>query len=178
MPASGDQLFKAGVVIGTHGLRGDLKVRPVNTGSTGLENATRVVLRSADGSEAGFEPVRVVPYKGGYLLRLRGRERIEQVEGLVGDEVWMPLDDLGDLPAGENYWHQLEGLEVVDARLGSLGTLDQLFTTAAHDIYVVNGPYGEVLIPAVETFVVEIDLERRRMDVALPDGLVSTNDDL
>lgn len=84
MPAPGDQLFKAGVVIGTHGLRGDLKVRPESSGSTGLVNATRVVLRSADGSEAGFEPTRVAVHKGGYLLRLRGRERIEQVEELVG----------------------------------------------------------------------------------------------
>jgi len=174
MPAPGDQLFKAGVVIGTHGLRGDLKVRPESAGSTGLVNATRVVLRFADGSETGFEATRVTVHKGG----LRGRERIEQVEELVGSEVWMPLGDLGDLPAGENYWHQLEGLEVFDARYGRLGTLDRLFTTAAHDVYVVNGPYGEVLIPAVEAFVLEVDVERGRMDVALPDGLVATNDDL
>ena len=33
----------------------------------------------------------------------------------------------------------------------------EMFSTAAHDIYVVRGRYGEVLIPAVKEFIVEID---------------------
>jgi 16S rRNA processing protein RimM len=62
--------------------------------------------------------------------------------------------------------------------LGELGTLDDLFTTAAHDIYVVNGRFGEVLIPAVDEFVVEVDLPGRRMSVDLPEGLVRESDEV
>ena len=178
MPAPGDQLFKAGIVTGTHGLRGDLKVRPENLDATGLVDASRVVLCSEDGSERAHVPLRVTIHKGNYLLRLAGLESIEKVEELVGCEVWMPLEDLEDLPAGESYWHQLKGLEVIDARRGSLGTLDAMFATAAHDVYVVNGPFGEVMIPAVEAFITEIDLERGCMHVELPEGLVPGNDDL
>ncbi len=47
-----------------------------------------------------------------------------------------------------------------------------MFTTAAHDVYVVKGGYGEVLIPAVGQFIEEINLEERRMLVDLPDGLI------
>lgn len=178
MPASGTQLFKAGIVTGTHGLRGDLKVRPESSGATGLVDASRVVLRSEDGGETAGEPLRITLHKGHYLLRLRGYESIDRAEPLVGCTVWMPLDELEELPEGENYWHQLEGLEVIDAERGPLGRLEAFFTTAAHDVYVVNGPYGEVLIPAVEAFVLAVDLEQGRMEVALPEGLVPKNDDL
>jgi len=178
MPESRDQLFKAGIVTGIHGLRGDLKVRPESPGSTSLVNASRVVLRSEDGRENDCEPVRVTLHKGQYLLRLRGFESIEKVEPFIRHEVWMPLDELEDLDEGENYWHQLEGLEVIDARRGQLGRLVKMFSTAAHDVYVVDGPYGEVLIPAVEAMVTAIDLERGIMEVDLPEGLVAEHDDL
>ena len=56
--------------------------------------------------------------------------------------------------------------------------VEEVFTTAAHDIYVVRGRYGEVLIPAVAEFVVEIDRDGRRMTVDLPEGLVPENDEV
>jgi len=178
MPESGNQLFKAGTVTGTHGLRGDLKVRPESSGATGLVGASRVVLRSADGREHDAQPLRVTLHKGQYLLRLHGFESIDLAEPLVGWDVWMPYNDLDDLGADENYWYQLEGLEVVDAHCGSLGRLVKMFSTAAHDVYVVEGPYGEVMIPAVEAMICVIDLERGVMDVDLPEGLVAKSDDL
>jgi len=178
MPISGDQLFKAGIVTGTHGLRGDLKVRPETPGATGLVNASRVFLRSEDGRESDCQPSRITIHKGQYLLRLRGLESIEQVESLIGCEVWMPLDELEALDEGENYWHQLKGLEVVDVHSGRLGRLTKMFSTAAHDIYVVEGPYGEVMIPAVETMIASIDLDQGVMEVDLPEGLVAKQDDL
>ena len=178
MPASRDQLFKAGIVTGTHGLRGDLKVRPESSGSDSLENATRVFVRSEDGRDEICETLRVTQHKGLFLVRLRGFESIELAEPLVGSEIWMTLDELAELDEEENYWYQLEGLEVVDARHGNLGKIENLLSTAAHDIYVVNGPFGEVMIPAVEAFVIEVDLECGVMNVDLPDGLVAKNDDL
>ena len=53
-----------------------------------------------------------------------------------------------------------------------LGQLDQMFTTAAHDTYVVKGALGEIMIPVVEQFVLEIDLQQRVVNVDLPDGLI------
>jgi 16S rRNA processing protein RimM len=53
-----------------------------------------------------------------------------------------------------------------------------MFSTAAHDIYVIRGRYGEVLIPAVEEFIVEIDRDGRRMLVDLPEGLVPEKDEI
>lgn len=174
-----DDLICVGVVIGTHGLRGDLKVRPVTDGANSLLDARTVQMRHPQtGASGDYRPVRVVTHKKWLLLRLKGYEDINRVQSLIGCEVLMPAEDLPDLAADEFYWRQLEGLAVIDRSRGPIGTLEDMFTTAAHDIYVVQGEFGEVLVPAVEQFVVEIDLEKQTMLVDLPEGLVPEPDEV
>ncbi len=173
-----EQLFPLGVVVGTHGLRGDLKVRPLTPDSRSLLTAAQVFFRDKGGRLRSLEPARAVPQKGNVLLRLRGMETIEAAQTLVGNEVLMRYVDLPDLDDDEFYWYQLEGLKVVDRTRGELGVLAELLVTGAHDIYVVNGRFGEVMVPAVSPFVVDIDLESGQMTVDLPEGLVSETDEV
>lgn len=172
MDARRDELFRFGVVTGVHGLKGDLKIRPETGDSTALASAGAVFLRYPDGRTEEHAPVKASPHKGIVLLRLKGLGSIEAVQGLVGCEVLMRLDDLADLDESEHYWFELRGMTVVDEKLGEVGVLEDLFTTAAHDIYVVRGGFGEVLIPAVDEFVKDIDRKANRIAVDLPEGLV------
>lgn len=178
MDALADEMFRVGTVTGTHGLRGDLKVRPVTSGSAALLEAREVLLEHPAGAVVWRRTLRASEHKGLILLRLEGVDSIETAQPLVGSGVLMRREDLAELPEDENYWFELEGMSVVDLRRGGLGTLEDMFTTAAHDIYVVRGPFGEILIPAVDAFVVEIDRTLRRMTVDLPEGLVPETDAL
>ncbi|AMV73131.1 ribosome maturation factor RimM [Desulfuromonas carbonis] len=173
-----EDLFQYGTVIGTHGLRGDLKVRPLNADSTSLQEAREVTLRKADGSLQLFRVARAAMHKGLWLLRLAGLETIEAVQPLVGCDLLLAWDELPELAEDEYYWHQLQGLKVLDRQLGELGVLSELLTTAAHDIYVVTGPLGEVMIPVVSAFITEIDLESGVVRVDLPEELARINHDL
>jgi 16S rRNA processing protein RimM len=56
-----------------------------------------------------------------------------------------------------------------------LGILSDILATGAHDVYVVKGDRGEILVPAVEQMVKEIDLEKGVIKVDLPPGLVEAN---
>lgn len=172
------ELVRLGVVMGTHGLRGDIKVRPQSPDARTLLDARRIFLRRAGESAVVYNPVRTALHKGIYLLRLEGLDDIDAVQILLGCEVLVRRDDLPETAGDETYWMDLQGMTVIDHRCGELGTLDDLFTTAAHDIYVVNGRFGEVLIPAVDEFIVEIDLPGRRMSVDLPEGLVREPDEV
>lgn len=179
MPAADQKLFEVGVVAGTHGLRGELRVRPISGSASALLDAGCVFLASGEaGATVEHKVLRATPHKSQVILRLAGLEHISAAEGLLGRRVFMRYADLGELPDDTRYWFQLAGLTVVDRQRGAIGTLDDLFTTPAHDVYVVNGPFGEVLIPAVEAMVVAIDLETRQMTVDLPEGLIPDADDL
>lgn len=176
MSAAENDFFHFGAIVATHGIRGDLRVRPLTPASTVLCEASEVILRADDGSEFRGVPLRAVVHKGNVLLRLQGYENVNLAEKFVGRDVLIPRSEVPDAGDEARYWQDVRGVEVFDRSRGLLGTLDDLFTTAAHDIYVVNGPYGEVLIPVVELFICEVDQSNRRMMVDLPEGLVPETD--
>lgn len=167
-----ESLLEIGKIVGTHGLRGDLKIRLNSGGSDALLAAKQVYLHLPSGEMLTAKPVRQAVHKGQVLLRLQDHESINQVEHMIGGQVLLPEDQLPELAADEHYWEQLQGLQVVDRQRGPLGRLQQMFTTAAHDTYVVKGPFGEVLIPAVAQFILEINLQEQIMWVDLPEGLI------
>lgn len=166
-----DPLFPAGVIIGVHGLRGDLKVRPLSGESTSLDSVKEITLQGKS-SRTLYKVQKSARHKGNLLIRLEGITSIESAEEFVGCEVLISHDDLKELPDDEFYWFQLEGLRVVDRQQGDLGTVIEIFTTPAHDILVVRGDRGEVLIPVVDAFILKIDEEAKIMHVDLPEGLV------
>lgn len=173
MGVAREELFQVGTVIGTHGLRGDLKVRPLTQGSASLLEARTLSLRQAGREDcASYRLKKASVHKGNILLRLEGLESIDAVAPLKGAEVFMPLADLPEAEEDESYWYELQGAEVMDQRLGLIGTLEDVFTTPAHDVYVVQGRYGEVMIPAVDEFILEFDAQSACLRVDLPLGLV------
>ena len=75
---------------------------------------------------------------------------------------------------GENRTYlvkDLAGCEVVTLAGESLGRLQDVLPTGSNDVFVVGEGSAEVLIPALKTVVVKIDLEQRRITVDWPDGL-------
>ena len=93
-------------------------------------------------------------------------------ENLVGWELQVPAGEIPELPAGEYYTFELEGLEVVTESGDRLGVLEEVLDLPAHDVYLVREGEREILLPATEEVVKEIDLDQRRMVVHLIEGLV------
>jgi 16S rRNA processing protein RimM len=82
---------------------------------------------------------------------------------------------LPELEAGTYYWSDLIGLSVFSKDDVYIGCLTAILPTGSNDVYVVEntGPGGrhEILIPALQSVVLDIDLEKRVMHVDLPEGL-------
>jgi len=178
MSAGTDEMICLARATGTHGLRGDIKLHPKSPDAFALLDMRQIVFRKDDGTLHRRSLSRAVSYKNAILVRLEGAEDINAVQDFIGCDVLAPLDALPKHPEGALYWAQIEGLNVVDARLGDVGTIADIFSTPAHDVYVVNGRFGEVLVPVVDVFIDRIDLKERRMYVDLPDGLVPEVDEV
>ncbi len=178
MTNSSTELLRLGVVTGTQGLRGELKLRGEDPDFSVLLEHDELFLQPAGGAPLACRILRRSSVRGNLVVKLDGLDCVEAVQNLTGAAVFVDLTRLPTLPQGAYYWHQLRGFRAVDKRHGELGTLDKRFSTAAHDIYVVNGRYGEVMIPAVEQFITEIDLAAGQILFDLPEGLVPKTDDL
>jgi 16S rRNA processing protein RimM len=106
------------------------------------------------------------------LLKLGGCDDRNAAEAMRGLLVQVLIDAAVPLEEGEYYHFQLTGLRVETEQGESLGRVVDILETKANDVYVVHGPRGELLLPAVEDVILELDPAAGRMVVHLLPGLL------
>ena len=165
-------LVPLGRVVGVHGLKGMVRVG-ISGQSADLDPQTFAALGEILVGGERFQVIKAARGRGHVLVRLAGIDSREQAESLVGREVQGEARRFPELPAGEYYWFQVLGLSVVHAGDGTvLGRLEEIWPTGAHDVYVVRQGRREVLLPAVEGVIQEIDLNAGCLKVWPPEGLL------
>jgi 16S rRNA processing protein RimM len=94
------------------------------------------------------------------VLVLEGVADRTAAEGLAGRYLEAPATPL---PAGTYYWHQLVGLQALDEEGTELGRVVEVFRAGENEVYRIEGPTGELLVPALHDVVRSIDLQAGRM---------------
>jgi 16S rRNA processing protein RimM len=152
-----------------HGVRGELPLRPYNPDGEGLAGttlpATVRLVRQQESREVTLVAAR--PANQTWLVRFEGVESREQAAALTNFELWLPRSALSALESDQFYVQDLLGCEVVDADGRVRGTVKSSFWNGAQDVLTVQGPEGELLVPAVPEFIRGVDLEARRVIVDL-----------
>ncbi len=115
-------------------------------------------------------------HKGGIVLHFEGVDSITAAEALKGLYAAIPRIERAPLADGEAYISDLVGCLLVDVAhpepkvVGPIEDVDRSAGPVA--LLVVQGPNGETLIPFAQDYLRRIDLESRRVEMALPEGLV------
>lgn len=113
------------------------------------------------------------PYQRDLLVAFDGFTTPEQSGKLRNSFVFVRTADRPPLPEGEYYHHQLIGLRVVEVGGGELGVVRDILQTGANDVYVVRTLQGaEILLPAIDSVIQEIDLGAGELRVTLLPGLL------
>ncbi len=166
-----DRYLLLGRVAKAHGLRGEVKLflysgQPENVGRYRE-------LSLVDRRGTITPPLEIVS------VRLQGKTAIVRfatvadrsgAENIEGCGVLIERGQLPEPDDDEYYWHRLIGKRVVDQGGASIGTIRSLFDNGAHDILVVDGARGEVLIPVIKEIVVSESATEVVVD--LPPGLL------
>jgi 16S rRNA processing protein RimM len=112
-------------------------------------------------------------HKAALLLKLQGCDDRDTAASLRGALVQIVIQDAVPLEQDEYYQFQLVGVQAETEDGEVLGeVVDVLSVPGANDVYVVHGAYGELLLPAIQEVVLDLDLEARRMRVHLIPGLL------
>ncbi len=114
----------------------------------------------------------VRPHKGILLIKLGGCDDRDAAEEFRGMLVQIPLEEAVPLEEGEYYYFQLIDMDVETETGEWLGRVADVVEAGAHDVYIVRGPRGEILLPAIEDVILELDTERREMVVHLLPGML------
>jgi 16S rRNA processing protein RimM len=129
------------------------------------------------------------PHKGGIVLHFAQSDSISSAEALAGLYVAIPQTERAALGEDEVYIADLIGCTVVDvagqavaeqeqsgAAAKTVGVIQEVDrVSGAAPLLVVRGEKGEILIPFAKSYLRKIDLEARRVEMALPEGLMDLN---
>ena len=160
-----NQFLEAGQIVNTHGIQGEVKIVPWCDTPEFLCQFDTLYL---DGKPVKVRAARV--HKGNVLATLDGVIDVNGAMALKGQTVC--IDRTGVvLPEGRHFIADLMGLEVIDADSGEkLGVVADVLTPPAHEVYVVKGEH-EYMIPAVDEFLAETNVEAGYLKVRLIEGM-------
>ena len=159
-PAGGGQgRLVVGLVRGLHGLRGDVRVE-VLTDEQGRFAPGSILF--AEGTSRPLTVSESRTAKAGLIVRFAEVPDRDSAEHLR--ETYLEAEP-GELPPQTWYWHDIVGCRVLGSSGAELGTVDDVMRVGEAEVYVVQGPRGELLVPAVQSVVLELAPGQKRIVV-------------
>jgi 16S rRNA processing protein RimM len=167
-----DTFMTIGKIVGVHGIKGYVKIHCEADSFSVMAPGHSVIVRDSKGRNCEMEIVDSRPQGRMLLLLLKGISDRNTAEMLPGSDLMVEKSSLPELEPDTYYWSDIVGMSVVSVDGHPVGTVASLIETGSNDVYVVQTPdTGEILIPAIASVVLEIDLIRKIMRVNLPEGL-------
>jgi 16S rRNA processing protein RimM len=155
-----------GRILGIFGVRGEVKVAAADPNA--LTPGLAVRLLAEDGAELHSVLETIRPHQRGFVARLSGVADADAAGRLSGATMLATRDDLPKLALNQYRDADLRGMQVVDAKLGGLGEVNQVRRYPGCDMLVVGEKH--ILIPMLRAFGMDIDAATRTIRVSLPDG--------
>jgi len=171
-------LLPIGRVVRPHGVKGKIGVDYFGEDLNRFPFYREVFIKNRVGQLQAYEILDVVPQPPRFILRLKGIERREEVEPLVGKEILIKRRSLPDLKEGEYYWFDILGMDVETEKGKRIGRVKEIFPTGANDVYVVEGKRKEIFLPATEEVIKNIDIKKKVMKVMRMEGLWEEEDEI
>ncbi len=165
-----EDLFRVGVLLKPHGLKGEMNVYPTTDDPERFKDIPEVLLKN--GNEYIKLHIRSArPKKNLMIVGFKEYTDINQVEKFEKCELYVTRENAIPLEEGEYYIKDLIGLSVYLTDGSAFGTLKDVLKTGANDVYSVDVKGKEVLIPVIPDCIKEVDIENKKVVVSLLPGL-------
>lgn len=159
-------LLKAGKIVNTHALRGEVRVYPYCDDAEFLCEFDRLFIES---EEAEVVSSRV--HKGQALIKFKGIDNINDAEKVVGKLIYIDKNDV-ELEEGRFFIEDIKGLEVIDIDTGVVyGKVINVIETGANDVFEVKGEDKILLVPKIDDVVKDIDIANKKILIRPIKGL-------
>ena len=162
-------------VVKTQGRRGEVGVELHSDIPDRLHAGVRILALAEDGSRRELQIEDAWPHQDLLLLKYAGIDALSDAEPLVRTEMHVTLGERAKLEAGAAYVSDLVGCMLFD-RGREIGAIrDVRFGAGEAPLLVVGSGKTELEIPYAQEFLVRVDLEHKRIEMNLPEGLLEVN---
>lgn len=168
-----ENCFLLGHISRKHGYKGELIAALDTDRASDYENLESVFLEIQGELVPFFIEALARNSKGHFILQFEEIEDGEQAEKFIGREIYLPMEVLPTLEGKKFYYHEVIDFEMIDTTLGSIGTCLNVLDNSSQAIFLIQHPSGkEILVPAVDEFILEINREKKQISLECPEGLV------
>jgi 16S rRNA processing protein RimM len=164
-PPNPDTAVAVGRITAAHGIRGEVKVEPLTDFPRRFQPGSHLWI---DG--APYDVERGRPQGRNVILKLAGVADRNAAEALAGKTL-LAAEATQIEEEDVYYLHDVIGLRVETRDGEVLGDLADVLSTGSNDVYVVRGDRGELLLPALDDVVLEVDVAGGRIVVDVPEGI-------
>ena len=155
-----DKLYiECGKIINTHGCRGGVKAESWCNSEEDLAALKKVFVKNGETYEE-YKVTKSAIFKQFVIFEFKGLDDMDKAMLLKNKTLYAKRSDF-KLDDGEFFLADMIGLDVIDADNGRVyGKLVEIINRGASDIYVVNTENGERMIPAVDQFIISVDIQK------------------
>ncbi|MEF9917466.1 MAG: ribosome maturation factor RimM [Lachnospiraceae bacterium] len=167
-----EQRLQVGVIASTHGIKGEVKVFPTTDDVTRFKELKQVMLDT--GKEQLILDIEQVKFfKKFAILKFKGIDNINEIEKYKGCSLFVKREDAVKLKKDEYFISDMIGMKVLTDDKMEYGTLVDVLETGANDVYVIETlDKKEILVPAIKQCILNVDIQKREMEIHLLEGLV------
>lgn len=165
------EYIKVGRIINTHGIRGELKVFPLTDNLDRFDDL-KIVYIGNNKEKVEIEQVKY--HKGLAIIKLKEFHNINQVLKFKDDFLYIDVEDKVELPEDHYFIFDIVDCNVYDTKGRKIGVVTDVLQYTSNDVYVVKDmeKNKEYLIPAVKEFVVDIDVENKKIIIDPIEGMI------
>ncbi|MGK5093056.1 ribosome maturation factor RimM [Deltaproteobacteria bacterium TL4] len=166
-----ENFTRLGMVVGVHGLKGELKVFPLTDTPNYYLDITTFFLDYPEAlSPHTVSSIRF--HKRHWLIQFENLSSRTEAELYRGSHLYLQDAQLRPLAEGEFFLHQIVGCQVENLQGKFLGEVVDIFETGANSVYVVQKENKEFLLPAIASVLKEVDVARKLLRIDPLEGLI------
>ena len=162
-----------GKILRPHGVRGELRMQMMTDHPEHLPALERIYIGKSPDDRLQELRLKHVRFNKTYaLLTIEGCSTRDQADQLRSKMAMIDINDAAPLEDGQYYLFELIGMRVcADGR--DIGCVKEVLETGANDVYIVESEqYGDILVPAHQETITEIDFHSDTIRMSLPAGLL------
>ena len=160
------------MITSPHGIRGEVNVFPT-TDEPEMFRSWKTLILSTAKEQKTLTLQNARPFKNMMILAFREISDRNAAEGLRQAELYITREQAKPCEENENFIVDLIGLKVIDEQGQELGTCTDVFQTGANDVYEVEMTDGnQILLPAIPSCILKVDVKAGLMTVRIPEGLM------
>lgn len=175
-----EDLVVVGRLVRPHGVRGELKLEILSDNPDRFEKGTELLLGLPyrDGMPGFRVPLQVVKVrscrhaKGGALIAFKGCETRDDAELWRDAELLVERSEVPPAPDGLYYHFELVGCRCRDHEAGDLGEVVEVTEDGGGHLLRVRNVEREIMVPFVDDFIENVDIDAGTIDLKLPPGLI------